>query len=543
MKRTLSLALALIMLITTLCATGVNVFAASFYGWCGPSVQYKINFSNGVLDIYGSGYTWDCGWFGDEYYSAPWDDYDSVPYDPAQELDKIKTINITGDVDSLGDYLFAGLYNVSKVNIEAPIKYIGENTFFSLWNLTSINIPDTVEEIYSNAFYKCGLKNVSISKNVSYLVYDAFYGCENLQSINVDAANKKYCSVDGILYNKSKTVLMKIPSGKSISTYTMPSTVKTICNYAIVGSLLESEAYYNKLGLSLSKVVFSKNLETVGEYNFAYCKKLTSVTFPKGTKSIYSDVLEDCPNLTSVSVPGTVETIGVWFAAVCTNLTSVKIGYGVKTIKTGSFVGCKHLTKFTMPNTVTTVGSEVLKNCSSLKALVLSTKLTKIPTGFAFNCPKLKSVFIPSSVKSIASNSLGRRYNSDYDYATVSDFKLYSKGNSAAINYANKYKAITHVKVSVPKLAFKSVSAVSKGFKATWTKNTKMTGYQIQYATNSKFTSAKTVTVTDEKTSSKTIKNLTAKKKYYVRVRNYKRYAGAPVYSAWSSAKSVTTKA
>ena len=91
------------------------------------------------------------------------------------------------------------------------------------------------------------------------------------------------------------------------------------------------------------------------------------------------------------------------------------------------------------------------------------------------------------------------------------------------------------------------VTAAKKGFKVTWKKQTtQTTGYQVQYSTSSKFKSAKTVTISKNKTTSKSVNKLSAKKKYYVRVRTYKtvKIGGKSVklYSGWSKAKSVTTK-
>lgn len=63
------------------------------------------------------------------------------------------------------------------------------------------------------------------------------------------------------------------------------------------------------------------------------------------------------------------------------------------------------------------------------------------------------------------------------------------------------------------------------------------------YAANSKFTSGKkTVTVSSSKTTSKKITKLKAKKKYYVRVRTYKKVSGTKYYSDWSKTKTVKTK-
>ncbi|MGI6170795.1 MAG: hypothetical protein ACOYIC_03550 [Butyricicoccus sp.] len=48
--------------------------------------------------------------------------------------------------------------------------------------------------------------------------------------------------------------------------------------------------------------------------------------------------------------------------------------------------------------------------------------------------------------------------------------------------------------------------------------------------------------ITSNKTVSKKVTKLTAKKKYYVRIRTYKTVSGKKYYSSWSKAKTVTTK-
>lgn len=97
-----------------------------------------------------------------------------------------------------------------------------------------------------------------------------------------------------------------------------------------------------------------------------------------------------------------------------------------------------------------------------------------------------------------------------------------------------------------------SISKLTRGkkyFKVKWKKqSTKMsklrvTGYQVQYSTSSTFASGnKTVTVKKYKSTSKTVKKLKAKKRYYVRVRTYLKTGGVTYYSTWSAAKSIVTK-
>ncbi len=73
-------------------------------------------------------------------------------------------------------------------------------------------------------------------------------------------------------------------------------------------------------------------------------------------------------------------------------------------------------------------------------------------------------------------------------------------------------------------------------------KSTQVTGYQIQYSTSKKFTNAKTKTISSYKTTKYTLKSLSARKTYYVRVRTYKTVGKTKYYSGWSTYKYVKTK-
>jgi hypothetical protein len=87
--------------------------------------------------------------------------------------------------------------------------------------------------------------------------------------------------------------------------------------------------------------------------------------------------------------------------------------------------------------------------------------------------------------------------------------------------------------------------AGKKSFTLTWKKQTAkgIKGYEIQYSTDKKFKKdVKTVTIKKAKTTSKTIKKLKSKKKYYVRIRTYKKSGKNMVYSTWSKTKSVKVK-
>ena len=81
-------------------------------------------------------------------------------------------------------------------------------------------------------------------------------------------------------------------------------------------------------------------------------------------------------------------------------------------------------------------------------------------------------------------------------------------------------------------------------FDLTWKKQKQeTTGYQIKYSTNKKFTTKiKTINITKNKVISKSINKLKGNKKYYVKVRTYKKINGKKIYSTWSKVKNIKTR-
>jgi hypothetical protein len=109
-----------------------------------------------------------------------------------------------------------------------PVTSIGNSAFAVRASLTSVTIPDSVTAIGVEAFVGCtGLTSVTIPNSVTSIGYDAFNGCTDLTRIEVDPLNSSYVGLEGVLFNKSRTVLLQYPGGKAGS-YTIPDTVTII---------------------------------------------------------------------------------------------------------------------------------------------------------------------------------------------------------------------------------------------------------------------------------------------------------------------------
>lgn len=145
----------------------------------------------------------------------------------------------------------------------------------------------------------------------------------------------------------------------------------------------------------------------------------------------------------------------------------------------------------------------------------------------------------------------------NYSLKEGTDYKLsYSSGRknvgkySVKITFKGNYSGskTLYFTIKPKETTVSSLIAKSKGFTVKWKKMTvQTTGYEIQYATNNRFTiNENTIDVCKNISRSKTISKLLAKKKYYVRIRVYKRVIvkgkTTKIYSNWSKSKTVTTK-
>jgi hypothetical protein len=190
---------------------------------------------------------------------------------------------------------------------------------------------------------------------------------------------------------------------------------------------------------------------------------------------------------------------------------------GVESIGEKAFCKCVNLKTVTIPDSVTTIGKDILWN------------------GYLWNSDDSHMV-----TASIIANS--GSYAESYavkNGITCSTGKTASSSHSYSSSGSRRTTGISIGKVG----SLRVTSPKKKTIKVTWKKVSGAAGYQIQYARNAKFTKkVKTVTIKKNKTTSKKIAKLIKGKKYYVRVRAYRKIGGATYIGAWSKSKSVKCK-
>ena len=390
-KRIVSILLATLMLLSavplgmvdTAWAAETEVVAS---GSCGLNVKWVLT-SDGTLTISGKTRIDDYGIGG-----APW--YNLRQY--------IKKVAIQNGVQAIGDCAFSRCTVMTSVMIPDSVTSIGEYAFSGCSGLTSVTIPKGVTRIENSAFRDCAsLTSVTIPRSVTSIGAYVFSG-GNIY-LNVDPDNSAYCSIDGALYSKDRTVLEcagKITGGRfiiptqvtcigdgafmscrNLTSVTIPDSVTSICRGAFSGCS------------NLASVTIPDSVTYLDAAVFVNCTALQSVKIPDGVDFIQPDTFNNCTALTSVTIPDSVTFIGQYAFSGCSGLTSVKIPNGVFGIREHAFHGCTSLTSVTIPSGLASINEWTFSNCVRLAKVTIPKSVTSIGVDAFSNCDSLTDVY------------------------------------------------------------------------------------------------------------------------------------------------------
>ena len=492
------------------------------------------------------------------------------------------SVKLPAKLESIGNFAFSAVvdtktsevkHGVKEVEFPETLKTIGDTAFQNA-PLTEVSLPDSVTSVGNGAFTNTEkatrhIEKVKLSKGMTAIPASMF---TNQKIKNVEIP-------EGI-----KTIGSRAFAGNRVETLKISDTVEKIDDYAfwnnqmkeleIPGNVKTIGKYafqrtQDSIKASINKVVLHEGLESIGKRAFyqTLTSECKSIDLPTTVKVLDAAAFEGNAKVTLISlVEDQVNAVGDYAKVVAkgtaheivlVHKVTFNAGEGkadaetARTDKDGKLAelpnaardgytfegwftaaeGGDAVTADTVFDKDTTVFAHWKKN------VVSATPSVKLSTSAYTYNGKVKTPGVKVSVngtvltkdnysvsygkgrKNVGKYTVKVTLKNDYAGSKTVSFKINPKGTS-----------IKHLKKGV------------RAFKPTWKKQTRqISGYQVQYSTKKNFKSAKIKAVSSKKKSTWVIKKK-AHKRYYVRIRTYKKVGKAKYYSSWSSAKSVKTK-
>ena len=398
-------------------------------------------------------------------------------------------------VTSMADDAFANCNQLTSIVLPQTLRNLGKNAFLKCTMLTSCIIPDsTITEIPFEAFLKAGLIEFRVPEGVTYIEQRSFEQMPNLQRVYLANSVQSVSSwafyiLDALqdpIYNDSLFVLM--PDNYQ-GAYTIPSSIKVICNSAFYGctkvtSLTIPEGVERIESLSLffslnsmvrtlhipstvnyigPNAICSGRLETVtvSEENqhyttwnglvctkdmktLVYCpdRKYVYTTLPESIEHIAPFAFYVASNLYKLEMPN-VKTIGE-NAFVQNNLESLTLPACLEEIGDEAFSESYDLTSVTIPASVTNIGEEVFSYSRKLNKAVINNAI--IGKGQFYKATGLETIEIGTNLREIRAYAFQQcqklwyvRMPEANDYFRAIDGVLFSADTTALALYPPKH--------------------------------------------------------------------------------------------------------
>lgn len=342
-----------------------------------------------------------------------------------ESCDYIESVYMPDTLSYLGASAFAYCYSLEDVRVSPQITVINENTFTYCTGLRSISLPSGIKTIGDYAFTSCtalkdislpseltkigeyafsaciSIKTITIPSGLTDVTSTSFALCASLERIDVAAGSTMFSSYDGVLFSYDKRTLIKYPSAKTETSYSVPSIVRTIGNTAFLDAA------------NLKSVSIAAGVQKIGRNTFEGCIGLTSIFIPSTVTDIGSNAFKNCTSLTSFTVdPGNTAytskddvlltyDLSTLIKYPSANIRTTYVTPSVNAIEPYAFESCNNLTSVLISASVTEIRDYAFRGCGSLAQVTMSDGLIRIGQYAFADCPSLADIAIPSTVTDI----------------------------------------------------------------------------------------------------------------------------------------------
>lgn len=186
------------------------------------------------------------------------------------------------EVRKIADWAFDGCADIASVAIPATVSSVGPNAFSGCASLTGISVDRGNGSYRSedgvlyggNTLWRCPEGRTGefhVGAGVDNISDTAFNGCSGITGISVDEGSAAFRSVDGIVYLRDLTRLLRCPEGKA-GNVSVAAETESMNNTAFRGCR------------SVVSVVIPGNAVVHGR-SFEGCSSLSAVFISRGVSS------------------------------------------------------------------------------------------------------------------------------------------------------------------------------------------------------------------------------------------------------------------
>ena len=300
---------------------------------------------------------------------------------------------------------FVNSTTLARVTVGPKVTFVYNHLCDGCSNLTNVVLGNALQNINDYAFANCiKLPNISFPASLATIDNYAFASCQVLASTS---------------FQETSDHELKINNASFKDCVALPGV-----NFPGQLSLLGNNTYQ---GCTVLKdVVFNKNEQyqpalTIGDYTFAQCSLINTLSFPGRLTSVGNYTFSECTYLTNLTFEDSNEAVTLGSGATGetdrgymlplfgnSNLTSLYMGRNVdytadKDCSYSPFYNQQFLTdvRFSQAGTVTYCKDYLLYKVNNCESLILPESLTTIGNWTFRGMSKLGGIVIPNAVTTI----------------------------------------------------------------------------------------------------------------------------------------------
>lgn len=340
---------------------------------------------------------------------------DSYLKAPFYACKNMTSVYIPSSFTNIYQFSFKGCSALKSVVIHenAKIESYDKDSFMECTSLENLTFVKTLKILGERCLYGSSLKEISITKDIEVIGYNAFFGCLALENIFVDSDNMNYQSIDGNLYSKDGSVIIRYCAAKTSDTFVLNKDIIRIEDFA-----------FNRV-VSLKNFSFEENskLQSIGDYAFGSSINIEELLIPASVKEFGASVFYECK--AKIVLEEGLEVLGDAVFKYYKG-DSFTIPASVTTLGDNLFSNCDiSELNFEEGSKLKVIGNYCFEACRYLKTLNFQdlAYLEKIG-AFAFALSPIEEVIFPSSLTEIGESAFEKSKVKNVSFLPNSSIKV-----------------------------------------------------------------------------------------------------------------------